>query len=362
MPRNSAGTFSLVAGNPVVDDTVIEASWANDTLNDIAAEIQDSLSRSGKGGMLVPMEFADGTVGDPAITFSAAPTTGLYRAGTNDVRFSLAGVDLITLTTALIKLVALVADGATAVGVTIDTANALTTTGAKLVSILSNAVEKFYLDKDGQVSGGGLFQALAAVGATLKGNVADGATAVGVILDNANALANAAAKALSVRVGGVEKAYVSNAGKGVFSEVEAVSGAGTGTGVQGTGGETSGVGVRGIGGPGSMGVEGMGGSGGGTGVYGVSGSGGGIGVIGTGGAGGTGVQGYGGETSGAGVVGLGGPGSAGVEAIGGTDRAPLNLYPRAAPSVLVNGDIWVETASNTLKVRINGVTKTVTLA
>jgi len=221
MPRNSAGTFALVAGNPVVDDTVIEASWANDTLNDIAAEIQDSLSRSGKGGMLVPMEFADGTVDDPSITFSAAPTTGLYRAGTNDVRFSLAGVDLITLTTALIKLVARVADGATAVGVTIDTANALTTTGAKLLSILNNAVEKFSIDKDGQIgpnlnSASGLVSTLAAVGATLKGNVADGATAVGVILDNVNALANAAAKALSVRVAGVEKAYVSNVGKGFF--------------------------------------------------------------------------------------------------------------------------------------------------
>lgn len=41
--------------------------------------------------------------------------------------------------------------------------------------------------------------------------------------------------------------------------------------------------------------------------------------------------------------------------------APLNLVPKAAPSTLNNGDIWVETGTNTLKVRINGVTKTVTL-
>jgi len=231
MARNSNGTFTLAAGNPVVEDTTIEPDWANDTLNDIAAELTDSLSRSGKGGMLVPMEFADGTVGDPAITFSAAPTTGLYRAGTNDVRFSLAGVDLITLTTALIKFVARVADGASAVGLTLDTANALTTTGAKLVSLLNNAVEKFYVDKDGGVAAGGnitsataLFSTLEALGATLKGNVADGATAVAIILDNVNALANAAAKALSVRVGGVEKAYVSNVGKGFFVGLDAGSG------------------------------------------------------------------------------------------------------------------------------------------
>lgn len=41
--------------------------------------------------------------------------------------------------------------------------------------------------------------------------------------------------------------------------------------------------------------------------------------------------------------------------------APLNLVPKAAPTTLSNGDMWVETGTNTLKVRINGVTKTVTL-
>ena len=41
--------------------------------------------------------------------------------------------------------------------------------------------------------------------------------------------------------------------------------------------------------------------------------------------------------------------------------APINLKPKAAPSTLSNGDMWVETGTNTLKVRINGVTKTVTL-
>lgn len=50
-----------------------------------------------------------------------------------------------------------------------------------------------------------------------------------------------------------------------------------------------------------------------------------------------------------------------IRANGAGTSVGLNLVPQAAPSVLTNGDIWVETGTNTLKVRINGVTKTVTL-
>jgi hypothetical protein len=50
------------------------------------------------------------------------------------------------------------------------------------------------------------------ISATIKGAIADGASAVGVILDNVGALANAGAKALSVRVNGVEKFYLDKNG------------------------------------------------------------------------------------------------------------------------------------------------------
>lgn len=230
MPRDSNGTMTAPSGQPVVGGTPALATVFNLLVADLVAELTDSLSRSGKGGMLAPMEFADGSVGDPSLTFVNNPTCGLYRAGAGDIRLSHLGVDMAVLTTALLKLIGHCVDGASAVGVTLDTVNALTTTGAKLLSVLNNAVEKFSIDKDGAVTAGGgvtaggnitastgLFSTLAAVAATLKGNIADGASAVGVILDCANALSTSGAKALSVRNAGVEKASIDKDGKGFFS-------------------------------------------------------------------------------------------------------------------------------------------------
>jgi hypothetical protein len=84
MPRNASGTFSLVSGNPVVSGTLIDATWANNTLNDIANEMTDSLSRSGEGGMLAPLRLTDGVQATPGLGFTNEPGSGLYRAGTNE--------------------------------------------------------------------------------------------------------------------------------------------------------------------------------------------------------------------------------------------------------------------------------------
>jgi hypothetical protein len=55
--------------------------------------------------------------------------------------------------------------------------------------------------------------ALTAVGATIKGAVADGASAVAVIVDNTIALATAGAKIISFRHNAVEKLYIDKDGK-----------------------------------------------------------------------------------------------------------------------------------------------------
>lgn len=79
MSRAANGTYTLPAGNPVVTATVISSTWANTTLSDLASEMTDSLDRSGKGGMLAPLQLTDGVVGAPALTFATETTSGLYR-------------------------------------------------------------------------------------------------------------------------------------------------------------------------------------------------------------------------------------------------------------------------------------------
>lgn len=90
--RNASGTYSLPAGNPVVTGTTISSTWANNTLSDLKTEMTDSLSRSGKGAMLAPLQLSNGTSGAPSLTFGSETTTGWYRAGAADVRLYIAGV------------------------------------------------------------------------------------------------------------------------------------------------------------------------------------------------------------------------------------------------------------------------------
>ena len=58
---------------------------------DLAAEIQDSLSRSGKGGMTAPFKNADGTEGAPGLAFTNETSTGWYRSAAGVIRMSILG-------------------------------------------------------------------------------------------------------------------------------------------------------------------------------------------------------------------------------------------------------------------------------
>ena len=93
MPRGSGGDYQLPTGNPVVSDTLIEASWANTTLDDLANAMTDSLSRSGKGGMTAAFKIADGTKSAPGLSFTAEASSGLYRNSAGEVVMSVLGVD-----------------------------------------------------------------------------------------------------------------------------------------------------------------------------------------------------------------------------------------------------------------------------
>jgi len=114
MPRNASGVYTLPAGNPVVPGTVIDAAWANDTLEDLANEVTNSLSRTGAGGMLAPFRIADGNVTAPGISYLNETNTGLYRSGAGSTWMSVLGVNTAQFST---------------VGLTIPSGKALTAQG-----------------------------------------------------------------------------------------------------------------------------------------------------------------------------------------------------------------------------------------
>ena len=88
--RNAGGTYSLPAThNPVVSGTPISSVGFNATMSDLATELTDSLSRSGKGAMLAPLRLTNGAASLPSVAFSSETGTGFWRNGTADMLTSL---------------------------------------------------------------------------------------------------------------------------------------------------------------------------------------------------------------------------------------------------------------------------------
>lgn len=129
MPRNSSGVYTLPSGNPVVPGTTIDAAWANDTMEDMANELTNSLSRTGAGGMLAPFRIADGTVTGPGLSYLNETNTGLYRSGAGSVWMSVLGVNTVQFSTVGLTIPvgkALTAQGNASVGGTLAVAGATT--------------------------------------------------------------------------------------------------------------------------------------------------------------------------------------------------------------------------------------------
>jgi hypothetical protein len=204
--RNSSGTFSLPAGNPVVSGTTVSSSWANTTLSDISTELTSSLDRSGRGAMLAPLQLSNGTVAAPSLTFGTDADTGLYRVSANNVAISAGGVKV---------------EGCTATGCAFPLGIVATQSTADTNGITSTGNGTGY-----GVTGQG--------GATSHGVLGTGGASGG-----SGVIGQGGASSGS---GGVFTGGSTN-GRGVDS-----TGDGTGAGLRGTGGDTSGDGVTGIGG------------------------------------------------------------------------------------------------------------------
>lgn len=95
MPRDGSGFYTLPAGNPVVDGTIIDVDWANPTMSDIATQLNNVLTRDGVLGPTLPFKLVDGTVALPGLAFAAAASTGMWRNATA-LSFTWAGVTKFT--------------------------------------------------------------------------------------------------------------------------------------------------------------------------------------------------------------------------------------------------------------------------
>jgi len=95
VPRDISGNYTLPVGNPVVTATIIDSTWANTTLSDVATQLNGVMTRDGVLAPTGPIKFTDGTAGTPSISFASAASTGFYRSGTT-VGLSVAGTSIMT--------------------------------------------------------------------------------------------------------------------------------------------------------------------------------------------------------------------------------------------------------------------------
>lgn len=95
MPRDINGNYTLPSSvNPVVADTLIESTWANTTLNDVASSMTDSLARAGTGGMTGPLGLVDGSLVAPALSFTNDPNSGIAALAVNTISLVADGAEV----------------------------------------------------------------------------------------------------------------------------------------------------------------------------------------------------------------------------------------------------------------------------
>jgi hypothetical protein len=178
MARDSSGTHSLPAGNPVVSGTAISSTVQNNTLNDISAEITDSLSRTGKGPMSAPLELTNGTVGTPSLSFDSDTDTGLYRIGANNLGIAANGAKVVDVATTGVGVtgtlsatgVASHADGAVGtpgINFTSDPDSGMYRIGANNLGVAVNGAKVL----DVATTGLGITGAVSATTGTFSGNI-----------------------------------------------------------------------------------------------------------------------------------------------------------------------------------------------
>jgi len=96
MSRNGSGVYTLPAGNPVVSQTVISSTWANNTMNDLASAITDSVAADGQTPMTGPLNLNSNKIVN--LANATLPTDAINYGQFNTPTFSGAVVCNSTLT------------------------------------------------------------------------------------------------------------------------------------------------------------------------------------------------------------------------------------------------------------------------
>ena len=97
MPRDISGNYTLPAGNPVVNGTIIDITWGNGSMNDIATQLNNVITRDGVLNPTAAIKFAAGTAAVPGISFALDPAVGFYRAASQTLGISAGGLGWATL-------------------------------------------------------------------------------------------------------------------------------------------------------------------------------------------------------------------------------------------------------------------------
>lgn len=99
MPR-SAGTYTLTANAHAVSGNTISSTAFNNLIDDLAAEMTNSLPRDGTAAMTGVLQATDGTAALPSYTFGSDVDTGLYHSGANVIGVAVNGAAVGTFTSA----------------------------------------------------------------------------------------------------------------------------------------------------------------------------------------------------------------------------------------------------------------------
>ena len=99
MSRNGSGVYTLPASNPVVPGTVISTTWANNTMNDLASAMTDSVAADGQTPMTGPLNLnsnkvsnlANATLAGDAVNFGQFSTPTFTGAVTCSSTLAVAG-------------------------------------------------------------------------------------------------------------------------------------------------------------------------------------------------------------------------------------------------------------------------------